>query len=72
MRISEVIMKKRYELSREEIPALKKALEVIQQIENDEELSEAIRCMSDGGGDIKDTKEMIRTILNWNETDINL
>lgn len=71
MSITEV-KKKRYELNREEIPALKKALEVIQQIENDEELSEAIRCMSDGGGDIEDTKEMIRTILNWNGTDIDL
>ena len=71
MRISEV-KKKRYELSREEVPSLKKALEVIQQIENDEELSEAIRCASCGCSDIEDTKEMIKTILNLNETDINL
>ena len=70
MRTSEV-KKKRYELSREEVLSLKKALEVIEQIENDEELSEAIQCES-CGGDIEDTKEMVKTILNLNETDINL
>ena len=71
MRTSEV-KKKRYELTREEFAALRKALEVIEQIENDEELSEAIRCESCGAGDIEDTKEMVRTILNLNETDIDL
>ena len=72
MRISEVIRKKRYELSREEVSSLKKALEVIEQIKNDEELSEAIQCECCGGGDIEDAKEMVRTILNWDETDIEL
>ena len=66
------VKRKRYELKREEFAALSKTLEVLEQIENDEELSEAIRWASCGAGDIDDTKGMVRTILNLNATAINL
>ena len=70
MRTTEV-KKKRYSLSGEEMSALKRTYDILNQIENDEELSEAIRCESCGSGDVDDTKEMIQTIINLNETDID-
>ena len=73
MRTSEV-KKKRYELSREECAALRKAIEVLEQIENDEELAEAIRCdcCACTCTDVEEAKDFIQTILNLNETDIDL
>ena len=72
MRTSEV-KKKRYELTREEYMAIRKAIEVLEQIERDEELSKAIRCdCCCASTDTEDTKEFLQTILNLNETDIDL
>ena len=71
MRTSEV-KKKRYELSREEYVALRKTIEVLEQIENDEELAEAIRCDCCAGTDVEEAKDFIQTILNLNKTDIDL
>ena len=70
--IIETVKKKRYELEQEEFAALSKTLEVLEQIENDEELSEALGRASYGAGDIDDTKEMVKTILNLNASAINL
>ena len=66
------VKRKRYELKREEFAALSKTLEVLEQIENDEELSEALGRASYGAGDIDDTKKMVETILNLNASAINL
>ena len=71
MRTSEV-KKKRYELSREEHEALRKAIEVLEQIENDEELAEVISWECCASADTEGTKEFLQTILNLNETDIDL
>ena len=70
MRIMEV-KRKRYSLSGEELSALKMTYDVLNQIENDEELSEAIQCESCSCGDVDDTREMIQTIINLNGTDID-
>lgn len=70
MRTMEV-KKKRYSLSEEEMSALKKTYDVLNQIESDEELSEAIRCESCCYSDVDDAKEMIKTIINLNETNID-
>ena len=65
------VEKKRYSLSEEEMSALKMTYNVLNQIENDEELSEAIQCEACSRGDVDDTREMIKTIINLNETDID-
>ena len=62
---------KRYSLTGEEMSALKMTYDVLNQIENDEELREAIQCESCICCDVDDTREMIQTIINLNETDID-
>ena len=64
--------KKKYCLTEEEMSALKMTYNILNQIvENDEELSEAIRCESCSCCDVDDTREMIQTIINLNGTDID-
>ena len=62
---------KRYSLTGEEMSALKMTYDVLNQIENDEELSEAIECESCNCGNVDGTREIIQTIINLNETDID-
>lgn len=71
MRTSEV-KKKRYSLSGEEIAALRVVDRLLDQIENDEELAEAIHCDCCACTDAEEAKDFIQTILNLNETDIDL
>ena len=65
------IRKKKYCLTEEEMSALKMTYNVLNQIENDEELSEAIQCESCNCGNVDGTREIIQTIINLNETDID-
>ena len=71
MRTNEV-KQRRYSLSGEEIAALRVVDRLLGQIENDEELAEAIRCECCVRADAEEVKDFIQTILNLNETDIDL
>ena len=71
MRTNEV-KQRRYSLSGEEIAALRVVDRLLEQIENDEELAEAIRCECCASTDVEEAREMLQTILNLNETDIDL
>lgn len=53
--------KKKYSLNQTEINALREAINVLETIENDDDISEAIRC--EVWGSVEDAKDVLLVIL---------
>lgn len=63
------IKKKRYNLTVEEISAIRRAIEVLETISNDDEICYAIQCEACGG--VGDAQDVLNAILSLDATDID-
>ena len=63
------IKKKKYSLTQQEINALKEAVEVLDTISCDDEISKAIQF--EACGSVNDSKNILLAILKLDEDDIN-
>ena len=69
MRIQEV-KKKRYTLSQPEISAIREVLRLLSDIIDDDELTNTIQ--NEVHVDIADAEDILTTIIEFNETDLDL
>ena len=63
------VKKKHYNLTVEEISAIKRAIVVLETISIDDEICEAIQCEACGG--VGDAQNVLNTILSLDATDID-